>query len=62
MVGVQVDFIAAGGQQGPGQSAVLGTLRLLPQPLAKARVGQWNLSRLSLQPAGELAGAFFYEL
>lgn len=34
MAGIQVDLTAAGGQQGPGQSAMLGTLRLLPQPLA----------------------------
>lgn len=34
MVGIQVDLTAAGGQQGPGQSAMLGTLWLLPQPLS----------------------------
>lgn len=34
MAGIQVDLTAAGGQQGPGQSAMLGTLWFLPQPLA----------------------------
>lgn len=31
--------MAAGGQQGPGQSAMLGAVCLLPQPLAKGKGG-----------------------
>lgn len=51
-MGVQEGLMAAGSQQGPGHSAILGTPRLLPQPLvtpfSKARVSQWSLPRLFL--------------
>lgn len=35
MAGIQLDLTAAGGQQGPGQSAMLGTLQLLPAPASR---------------------------